>query len=142
MCAIDSRLKHVPQREGNLHVGDPFGEGIQNRAEDEGFFPSVEESEDLCMESNGTLSSQAYGLTSSFRTRQQVARAREHWDLRAGDKWEHGKDRFGPQAHLWKYSSVQIANKTQGEGVPIVAQWLTNPIRNHEVAGSIPGLAQ
>ena len=27
-------------------------------------------------------------------------------------------------------------------GVPIVGQWLTNPTRNHEVAGSIPGLAQ
>ena len=27
-------------------------------------------------------------------------------------------------------------------GVPIVVQWLTNPTRNHEVAGSIPGLAQ
>ena len=27
-------------------------------------------------------------------------------------------------------------------GVPIVAQWLTNPTRNHEVAGLIPGLAQ
>ena len=26
--------------------------------------------------------------------------------------------------------------------VPIVAQQLTNPTRNHEVAGSIPGLAQ
>ena len=28
------------------------------------------------------------------------------------------------------------------EGVPIVAQWLTNPTRNHEVAGSVPALAQ
>ena len=28
------------------------------------------------------------------------------------------------------------------KGVPIVVQWLTNPSRNHEVAGSIPGLAQ
>jgi len=27
-------------------------------------------------------------------------------------------------------------------GVPVVAQWLTNPTRNQEVAGSIPGLAQ
>ena len=27
-------------------------------------------------------------------------------------------------------------------GVPIVVQWLTNPTRNHEVAGSVPALAQ
>ena len=27
-------------------------------------------------------------------------------------------------------------------GVPIVAQWLTNLIRNHEVAGLVPALAQ
>ena len=26
--------------------------------------------------------------------------------------------------------------------VPFVAQWLTNPTRNHGVSGSIPGLAQ
>ena len=26
--------------------------------------------------------------------------------------------------------------------VPIVAQWLMNPTRNHEVAGLVPGLAQ
>ena len=32
--------------------------------------------------------------------------------------------------------------KKKKRGVPIVAQWLTNPTRNHEVAGSIPGLAQ
>ena len=28
------------------------------------------------------------------------------------------------------------------QGVPVVAQRLTNPTRNREVAGSIPGLAQ
>ena len=28
------------------------------------------------------------------------------------------------------------------DGVPIVAQWLTNLTRNDEVAGSIPGLDQ
>ena len=27
-------------------------------------------------------------------------------------------------------------------GVPVGAQWLTNPTRNHEVLGWIPGLAQ
>ena len=27
-------------------------------------------------------------------------------------------------------------------GVPVVAQWLTNPTGNHEVVGSIPALAQ
>ena len=27
-------------------------------------------------------------------------------------------------------------------GVPVVAQWLTNPTRNHKVAGSVPALAQ
>ena len=32
--------------------------------------------------------------------------------------------------------------KSENVGVPVMAQWLTNPTRNHEVAGSIPGLAQ
>ena len=27
-------------------------------------------------------------------------------------------------------------------GVPVMAQWLTNPTRNHEVVDSVPGLAQ
>ena len=27
-------------------------------------------------------------------------------------------------------------------GVPVVAQWLTNPTKNHEVVGLIPALAQ
>ena len=32
--------------------------------------------------------------------------------------------------------------KKKRTGVPVVAQWLTNPTRNHEAAGSIPALAQ
>ena len=32
--------------------------------------------------------------------------------------------------------------KIKNLGVPVVAQWLTNPTRNHEVAGSVPALAQ
>ena len=33
-------------------------------------------------------------------------------------------------------------NNNTYPGVPVVAQWLTNLTRNHEVASSIPGLAQ
>ena len=32
--------------------------------------------------------------------------------------------------------------KVPSSGVPVVAQWLTNPTSNHEVEGSIPGLVQ
>ena len=35
-----------------------------------------------------------------------------------------------------------IAIKKNEIGVPVVAQWLTNPTRNHEVVGSVPALAQ
>ena len=33
-------------------------------------------------------------------------------------------------------------NKEIDRGVPVMAQWLINPTRNHEVAGLIPGLVQ
>ena len=36
---------------------------------------------------------------------------------------------------LWMVSYTQT-------GLPVMAQWSTNPTRNHEVVGSIPGLAQ
>ena len=32
--------------------------------------------------------------------------------------------------------------RVSADGVPVMAQWLTNPTRNHEVSGSVPGLAQ
>ena len=35
-----------------------------------------------------------------------------------------------------------LAQKFPYVGVPVVAQWLTNLTRNHEVVGSIPDLAQ
>ena len=36
----------------------------------------------------------------------------------------------------------KIFFKKDQPGVPVVAHWLTNPTRNHEVLGSILGLAQ
>ena len=39
-------------------------------------------------------------------------------------------------------STFQELRSAGSLGVPVVAQWLTNPTRNPEVAGSIPGLAQ
>ena len=37
---------------------------------------------------------------------------------------------------------INKTNKKNTLGVSVMAQWLTNPTKNHEVAGSIPGLAQ
>ena len=45
----------------------------------------------------------------------------------------------GPLAWEPPYA-VGVALKSKG--VPVMAQWLTNPTRNYEVAGLIPGLAQ
>ena len=40
----------------------------------------------------------------------------------------------------WKLEDKSDLNIVPG--VPVVAQWLTYPTRNHEVAGSVPALAQ
>ena len=48
----------------------------------------------------------------------------------------------------YHFSYLSVASKyfhlslKAAPGVPVMAQWLTNPTRNHEVAGSIPVLAQ
>ena len=39
-------------------------------------------------------------------------------------------------------SSKNSVNSKGTIGVPVVVQWLTNPTKNPEAAGSIPGLAQ
>ena len=41
----------------------------------------------------------------------------------------------------WQTES-QWGLEREDEGVLVVAQWLMNPTRNHEIVGSIPGLAQ
>ena len=40
------------------------------------------------------------------------------------------------------YGVGSALEKAKKEREPIMVQWLTNPTRQHEVAGSIPGLAQ
>ena len=41
----------------------------------------------------------------------------------------------------YHYPTEQGQGLKPSLGVPVVAQWLTNPTRNHEVAGSVPALA-
>ena len=43
--------------------------------------------------------------------------------------------------HVVEYT-VTCVVKYEAIGVPVMAQWLKNPTKSHEVAGSIPGLAQ
>ena len=53
-----------------------------------------------------------------------------------------------PTVADWVATEVQVKSLAlciKGFGIagfPVVAQWLTNPTRNDEVPGSIPGLAQ
>ena len=45
--------------------------------------------------------------------------------------------------NLWDTAKAVLRGKfIENLGVPVVAQWLTNPTRNHEVPGSVPALAQ
>ena len=43
---------------------------------------------------------------------------------------------------LFEKITLAFVFKMESVGVPVVAQWLTNPTRNREVTSSIPGLAQ
>ena len=49
-----------------------------------------------------------------------------------------------PPTQITHYETHNVKTKKIFKifGVPIMVQWLTNPTRNHEVAGSTPGLAQ
>ena len=46
--------------------------------------------------------------------------------------------------HIIKHTLSQqdFLKEGRGVGVPIVAEWLTNLTKNHEVAGLIPGFTQ
>ena len=44
--------------------------------------------------------------------------------------------------HTTQQQQKKTAQQKNGQGIPIVVQWLTNLSRNHEVVDSIPGLTQ
>ena len=44
--------------------------------------------------------------------------------------------------YVYKTHEKKHRSKDVPKGVPVMAQWLTNPTRNHEGAGSIPDLTQ
>ena len=62
----------------------------------------------------------------------------------------HGSPQSSVRCSQKQFSSVKqtdgflkFSSPRKGpSGVPVMAQWLTNRTKNHEVAGSIPGLAQ
>jgi len=54
------------------------------------------------------------------------------------DNKEVGTEGIGFQLSIKTLSVIKMGTV----GVPVVAQWLTNLTRNHEVAGSVPALAQ
>ena len=47
-----------------------------------------------------------------------------------------------PLAWELPYASSSAVKRKKKRGVPVMEQWLMNPTRNHEVVGSVPGLAQ
>ena len=62
-----------------------------------------------------------------------------------------GLDPLPAAQHTGLYGSSQkppdenilvLKTQKQSGGVPVVAKWLENPTRNHEVTGSVPALAQ
>ena len=55
--------------------------------------------------------------------------------------WEASADPGRTSCRRWE-GGLYRDFKIKGSGVPLVAQWLTNPTRNHEVVGSILGLTQ
>ena len=73
--------------------------------------------------------------TSKYNKKKLRHRYREQT---SGYQWGEGRRR-GKIGGIKRHQPLCI-NKLHG--VPVVAQWLTNPTRNHEVAGSIPALAQ
>ena len=63
----------------------------------------------------------------------------QFWDLPPA---RQGLQEMAPHLHCDIKMRGDPRCKMMTLGVPVVAQWLTDPTRNHKVAGSIPALAQ
>ena len=62
-------------------------------------------------------------------------------ELAARHRW--GQKKKNTKAKITYFlTGRKIKTKKRNVGVPVVAQWLMNPTRNHEVAGSLRALAQ
>ena len=55
--------------------------------------------------------------------------------------WNSSKDR-NSKRDMVQLQWVRPCPERSQRGVPVLEHWLTNPTRNHELLGSIPGLAQ
>ena len=62
---------------------------------------------------------------------------REYYEKLYANKFDNLEEM---DSFLESYSLPKL--NQEETGVPVVAQWLMNPTRNHEVTGSVPALAQ
>ena len=72
----------------------------------------------------------------TYKTERNSRISRSNLGLLKGKPWGRG---INWEDGINTYTGPCMEQMT---GVPIIAQWLMNPTRNHEVAGSIPDLAQ
>ena len=69
-----------------------------------------------------------------------VRKGKSLWSEKKGwDRVRRAEDKTIQCAHG---GEEKVVYKKVTVGVPVVAQWLMNPTRNHEVEGPSPGLAQ
>ena len=67
------------------------------------------------------------------------------WQCQILNPLSKARDQTSSSWMLVRFVSAEPSQELRKQfllGVPIVVQWLMNPARNHEVVGSIPGLAQ